>query len=52
VQLFLFALFVLVSPFLLFWVTDRTPWYVPYLVWLGLIVLAAWANRGERDHDV
>jgi hypothetical protein len=53
VLLFLFALFLLVSPLVGWWTADDSPWYLPYLLWLLLIVLAAWvAQRGGRHHDV
>jgi fatty acid desaturase len=52
VLLFLFALFVLVSPVLLLWATVRSPWYLPYLLWLVVIALIAWVSRSSGDHDV
>ncbi len=34
------------------WSLGATPaWYLPYLLWFGLILLAAWLNRGQRDND-
>ncbi|MFQ5995658.1 MAG: hypothetical protein ACE5K1_11260 [Acidiferrobacterales bacterium] len=51
--LFLFALFLLVSPLLGWWAADTSPWYLPYLLWLVLIVLCAWLQLKERRrHDV
>jgi hypothetical protein len=49
--LFLFAVFVLVSPLNDIWAGDAAPWYAPYLVWAGLIGLAFWRERRER-HDL
>lgn len=46
---FLLALFVLLSPLLTWWASDDSPWYAPYLLWLGLIGLAAAiAHRRDR----
>lgn len=52
VLLFLFALFLLVSPFLLLWATDVSSWYLPYLLWLGLIGLIAMVAHRNGEHDV
>ncbi len=52
VLLFLFALFLLASPFVPLWATDASPWYLPYLLWLGLIGLIALVTHRYRDHDV
>jgi hypothetical protein len=52
VLLLLFALLLLVSPVLLLWAGDTSPWYLPYLLWAVLIGLIAWASRGGGDHDV
>jgi O-antigen/teichoic acid export membrane protein len=53
ILLFLFALFLLVSPLVGWWAGDDSPWYLPYLLWLLLIVLAAWVvQRGSTHHDV
>jgi fatty acid desaturase len=52
ILLFAFALFLLVSPLLVWWASDDSPWYLPYLLWLVIIVLAAWLQRGKRTDDV
>lgn len=49
ILLTLFALFLFVSPFQSWWAADDSPWYLPYLIWLLLIVLTArpwriWGN--------
>jgi hypothetical protein len=42
-----------VSPLVRWWAADDSPWYLPYLLWLLLIVLAAWVvQRGGSHHDV
>ncbi|MFQ5756864.1 MAG: hypothetical protein ACE5H7_12370 [Acidiferrobacterales bacterium] len=48
ILLFLFALFLLVSPLLGWWASDESPWYLPYLMWLVLIVLCAWLHVRVR----
>jgi fatty acid desaturase len=45
VPLFLFALFVLLSPFTQMWAADTSPWYLPYILWLVLVGLIARAGR-------
>lgn len=45
ILLFLFALFLLVSPLVQWWASDSSPWYVPYLIWFGIIGLVAWMQR-------
>ncbi len=52
ILLFAFALFLLVSPLLVWWASDDSPWYLPYLLWLVIIVLAAWLQLGKRADDV
>lgn len=50
--LFLLGLFLLISPLMNWWAADDSPWYAPYLLWLGLIGLAA-AVAARRDrHDL
>jgi hypothetical protein len=50
VVLFLFALLLLASPLLGWWAADDSPWYLPYLLWLLVIMLAAWLHeRYARD---
>jgi len=51
VLLFLFGLFVFFSPFTFWWSASASVWYLPYLLWLGLIVLIAWVVH-RRRHDV
>lgn len=52
ILLFLFALFLLLSPLLNWWAADDSPWYVPYLIWLVIIVLAFFLERRMRRHAV
>ncbi len=48
ILLFLFALFLLISPMLGWWASDESPWYLPYLMWLFLIALCAWLHVRVR----
>lgn len=50
--LLFFALFLLASPALLWWASTENPWYVPYLVWLLLIALAAGMYGRGSPHDL
>lgn len=52
VALLLLALFVLASPFTLWWLRLTPAWYLPYLLWLGLIGLIAWLARRAARHDL
>lgn len=50
--LFLFALFLLLSPLLNWWAADDSPWYAPYLIW-GTLILLTWRLRRRLDrHDL
>jgi hypothetical protein len=48
---FIIALFLFASPFYLLWMSPGMPWYVPYLIWLAVIVMTAliqlWRGRHE-----
>ena len=46
--LFLFALFLLVSPLTRWWAGAGAPWFMPYLLWAVIIVLALLLQR-RRD---
>lgn len=52
ILLFVFALFLLVSPLLLWWASDNSPWYLPYVLWLVIIVLAAWLQRRKPTDGI
>ncbi len=40
ILLFLFALLLLASPLVAVWAADDSPWYLPYLLWGVIIILA------------
>lgn len=52
VLLFLFALFLLISPLLQWWAADDSPWYLPYLLWLLVIGLTFWLQRRRKRHEL
>ena len=35
----LLALFLFVSPLTAVWASDNAPWFLPYLLWLGIILI-------------
>lgn len=47
--LFLLGLFLFASPFTAWWMELQAGWYLPYLLWLLPIGLAAWLNTRGRD---
>ncbi len=56
VLLILFGILLFASPLVFWWTDAKSPWYVPYLLWLLLIGLGAWlsgrrwGNRRDRRH--
>lgn len=51
ILLFLAALMLFVSPFTDWWAGDDSAWYLPYLLWLGLIGLIAAVALNRDPHD-
>jgi hypothetical protein len=47
--LFLFGLFLFLSPFTSWWAAIAGVWYLPFLLWFGFIALIAWV--AHRRHD-
>jgi hypothetical protein len=45
----LFILLLFSSPILAWWATPGNVWYLPYLLWLVVILLIAWVHR--RRHE-
>lgn len=45
----LFIILILSTPVMIWWTAKESPWYVPYLLWVLIIVCIAWINR--RRHD-
>ena len=48
---FLFAALIFVSPVLYLWAGPGAPWYAPYVLWLLVILLTAWAWRQRPQRD-
>ncbi|HEX5514629.1 MAG TPA: hypothetical protein VFY81_09560 [Gammaproteobacteria bacterium] len=48
----LLALFLLASPFAVWWMRQAPPWHFIYLIWLGLIVLVAALGRRLGRYDL
>lgn len=47
--LLMLALFA--APEISWWLGMSPPWYLPYLLWLGVIVLAAWQSRSNARQE-
>lgn len=47
----LFMLFLLSSPILTIWASSYSGWYLPYLVWFGIILIIAWVHERRRDES-
>ena len=45
-----FAIFLFGSPLILLWASDRNPWFLPYLLWLLLILIGALLSRHYRHY--
>ncbi|WP_456405784.1 hypothetical protein [Thiolapillus sp.] len=39
------------TPFTSLWSRGGFPWYAPYLLWLGVVLLLAFAQRKRRQRD-
>jgi len=48
----LLSLLILLPPLSGMWFALDSPWYLPYLVWFGIILLSAWLQRLLRKHAV
>lgn len=49
---FIVAVLVFASPFHTLWMKSDTPWYVPYLLWLGVIVVTACIQYVRGRHEL
>jgi hypothetical protein len=47
--LFLFGLFLFLSPFTSWWAAVAAVWYLPFLLWFGFIALIAWVAHLRHD---
>jgi len=48
----LISLLVLLPPLFTLWIDVDLPWFLPYLVWFGIILLSAWLQRVLRKNAV
>ncbi len=48
----LLALLILLPPLSNLWFALDSPWFLPYLVWFGIILLSYWLQRLLRKHAV
>ena len=48
----LFAVLVLLPPIRDLWSSPQSPWYLPYLVWAGIIAVTFWLGRLLAKHAV
>jgi hypothetical protein len=49
---FVVAVFLFASPFHLLWMAPETPWYVPYLIWFGVIVVTGIIQQLRDHHEL
>jgi len=48
----LISLLLLVPPLLSLWTDPDSPWFLPYLIWAGIILLCYWLQYLLRKHAV
>ena len=48
----LFSALVLLPPLLGLWFAGDKPWYMPYLIWLGIILLSYYLQRLLRKNAI
>lgn len=52
IVVFFCAAFLFVSPFLFVWSFPAAPWYLPYLLWAAVILLAGIIQLLRRRHEL
>ncbi len=52
VILVLLALFMFASPLVRWLMSSEHPWYLPYLIWLSIILLGALLQRRRGRHEL
>ena len=45
------AVLVFATPLRLLWAQEGRPWYVPFVLWLVVSLLAVWAARASKAHE-
>ena len=48
----LFSALLLLPPLYYLWFSEESPWYLPYLVWSGIIVLSYYLQRLLRKNAI
>jgi ABC-type nickel/cobalt efflux system permease component RcnA len=49
--LLIFVLFLFASPLTTWWSSDQHFWFLPYLLWLLVILIGAWLHYRFHRHD-
>ncbi len=52
ILLALLALLLFASPLMAWWARSTYPWYLPYVLWLLIIVIGAWLQLRRGDHEL
>ena len=52
ILLALLALFLFASPFTGWMASGQHAWFLPYLLWLLIILIGAWLHYRFRNHDL
>lgn len=52
ILLALFTVLLFASPLSRWWSAIGAPWYLPYLLWLAVILLGAWLQHRNARHDL
>jgi hypothetical protein len=52
ILLALFAVVLFASPLTRWWSAIGAPWYLPYLLWLAVILAGFWLQRRTNRHDL
>ncbi|WP_172838745.1 hypothetical protein [Solemya velesiana gill symbiont] len=50
--LVLLALFRFALPLTIWWASNTSPWFLPYLLWLFIILIGAWLSARHSHHDL
>jgi hypothetical protein len=52
ILLALFAVLLFASPLARWWSALGAPWYLPYLLWLAVVLLGAWLQQRNPRYDL
>ncbi|MCP4286835.1 MAG: UTP--glucose-1-phosphate uridylyltransferase [Gammaproteobacteria bacterium] len=52
VLLLLFVLFLFASPFTYWWANNQHVWFLPYILWLLVILIGILLHVRFRNHDI